>query len=124
MKIDCDVEIEIECFDENEISAFSLVSSDKVYCRKSEKGIISISTQEFSFCEWADFELALIEFLRSLENVKSYIFNLNSRIRFGMFYNLNETVVFPFFLSKEIVGLLNEFGFSMEVSCYPCDEES
>lgn len=47
---------------------------------------------------------------------------LEKRLRVGIFYNVSETAVFPFRLSRHVVKSMASLGLDLDVTGYPCSE--
>ncbi len=71
-----------------------------------------------------DVEIGIRAFLQSLTMYSEAIKKSRGALRLGIFYDLRETVVFPFRLSAEIVKTIGELNLSIDATGYPCAEES
>ena len=63
-------------------------------------------------------------FLQQLDYHAETVRGARGVIRLGIFYALTETVVFPFRLSVETVKEIGALNLAMDVTGYPCSEES
>lgn len=63
-------------------------------------------------------------FLQRLAAYTEIIKQSRGVLRLGIFYDLSETVVFPFRLSIETVKALGELNLSIDATGYPCADES
>lgn len=80
-------------------------------------GLVTIDI-EFSFDSWGEFNEILIETLHKISICK-----VTSGIaRVALYFDLSETIVFPFNLSCTSIKALQECGFSLDVTSYPCDD--
>jgi hypothetical protein len=70
-----------------------------------------------------DVDTGIRDFLRSLTTYAETIKQSQGTLRIGIFYNLCETVAFPFRLSIETVKLLCELNLSVDATGYPCADE-
>lgn len=70
----------------------------------------------------SNLELDVSSFLTSLNKYEKSIRNSNGELQLGIFYNLNESLVFPFRLSAKLVHALSELKLSIDVTGYPCND--
>ncbi|EIF35324.1 hypothetical protein BCh11DRAFT_03140 [Burkholderia sp. Ch1-1] len=71
-----------------------------------------------------DVDLEIQNFLRKLQAC-GFDEKVQNVLRVAMFYDLTETVVFPFSISSSTIRLLADCGMSLETVGYPCsDDES
>lgn len=63
------------------------------------------------------------DFLRSLTVHAEAVKQSQGILRLGIFYDLRETVVFPFRLSVETIKALGELNLSVDATGYPCSDE-
>ena len=71
----------------------------------------------------ANVDTGIHNFLQRLATYAEAIKQYQGVLRIGVFYDLNETVVFPFRLSVETVKALGELNLSIDATGYPCAEE-
>lgn len=71
-----------------------------------------------------DIDAAVRDFLRSLVAHAEAVRQSNGVLRLGIFYDLDETVVFPLQLSLETIKVLGDLNLSLDSTGYPCSEES
>ncbi len=71
-----------------------------------------------------DLSTVIFTFLSEISAFAEVIKSLRGVLRIGVFYNLNETVVFPFYLSLGSVKIIENFGLAIDVSGYPCNDDS
>jgi len=61
-----------------------------------------------------------------LSNFEAYIEDVKKSsgvLRLGLFYNLQETVVFPLQLSAQTINILCKLNLGIDVTGYPCSDE-
>lgn len=85
---------------------------------KKNSNTISVSTDDFSFSNWLEFENAYsflkgLTFMTNEEEISNLIF------RIAIYYNTDETVIFPFHLSKKMINKIHEMKLSVEINDYP-----
>jgi hypothetical protein len=68
-------------------------------------------------------DAAMADWLRNLEAHAQTVRQCNATIRLGMFYNVKETVVFPFRLSAQTIHALSNLNLGISATGYPCDDE-
>lgn len=71
----------------------------------------------------SDVDIEIRNFLQGLTVYAEAIKQSQGTLRIGIFYNLCETVVFPFRLSIETIKLLCELNLSVDATGYPCADE-
>jgi len=62
-------------------------------------------------------------FLAGLQPLAEKIKSLRAELRIGVFYDLEETVVFPFPLKTETVRAIAEYGLALDAILYACGPE-
>jgi len=62
-------------------------------------------------------------FLFGLHTLGGHLRALNVSLRIGVFYDLNETVIFPFQLSAATLEKIAELGLSLDATIYVCGED-
>lgn len=63
------------------------------------------------------------DFLTNLYSYSEIIKNHQGVLRLGIFYNLDESVVFPFRLSSEVVKSMAELNLAIDSTSYPCSPD-
>jgi len=63
------------------------------------------------------------KFLAELHPLEGKLRELKAELRVGVFYDVRETVVFPFRLAKENVSRIASFDLSLDATIYVCSEE-
>ena len=63
------------------------------------------------------------DFLRYLAPYSNTIRRYQGVLRLGVFYNLEETVIFPFQLSCEAIKSIADLNLSIDATGYPCSPE-
>jgi hypothetical protein len=71
-----------------------------------------------------DIDGELLDFLRSLATYAETLRQSKGTLRLGIFYDLDETVVFPLRLSLETIKVLGDLNLSLDATGYPCSDES
>lgn len=71
-----------------------------------------------------DVDEQIRDFLRILTIQAEAVKQSHGMLRLGIFYDLSETVVFPFRLSIETIRVLGELNLSVDVTGYPCTEDT
>ncbi|HEX7048140.1 MAG TPA: hypothetical protein VF275_11280 [Gammaproteobacteria bacterium] len=59
-------------------------------------------------------------FLRSLCSISDVLEPHMTTLRIGVYYDIEETVVFPFFLSSSSIRKIASLSLSLEATGYPC----
>lgn len=72
----------------------------------------------------SDLNAAIFAFLNQVGVFSDAINSLKGVLRIGVFYDLRETVVFPFCLSLDSVKIIEHLGLAIDVSGYPCSDDS
>jgi hypothetical protein len=67
--------------------------------------------------------LIIQEFLEGLKAIAPAIRNGAGIIVLGIFYDLEETIIFPVILPSESISLMADFKLSLDSTGYPCSEE-
>lgn len=62
-------------------------------------------------------------FLSGLHTLGEHLRALNVSLRIGVFYDLNETVIFPFQLSAATLEKIAELGLALDATIYVCGED-
>lgn len=70
-----------------------------------------------------DVDARIRDFLQGLTAQAEAVKQSQGVLRLGIFYDLRETVVFPFRLSVETVKALCELNLSVDATGYPCADE-
>ena len=62
------------------------------------------------------------EFLVGLSSLSEQIRTVGGELRLGIFYDLEDTTVFPVYLSADCIKLLSKFNVGIDSTGYPCSE--
>ena len=62
------------------------------------------------------------EFLVGLLSISEQIRTVGGEVRLGIFYDLEDTMVFPVHLSADCIKLLSKFNVSIDSTGYPCSK--
>lgn len=65
----------------------------------------------------------VLDFLQGLSQLKDTVRRVGGELRLGIYYDVNEAVVFPLRLSAECVGVMAGFNLSLDSTGYPSSEE-
>ncbi|HBP4917591.1 hypothetical protein EIM14_13410 [Pseudomonas aeruginosa] len=80
---------------------------------------MSVSTDDFSFSNWLEFENSAYSFLKGLTFMTNEEEISNLIFRIAIYYNIDETVTFPFHLSKKMINKIHEMKLFIEINGYP-----
>ena len=69
-------------------------------------------------------ESGISSLLRELELHSDIIRQSGGVLRVGVFYDLEETVVFPFRLSADVVKAIGSLNLAVDATGYPCREDA
>jgi hypothetical protein len=123
-----DVDIEIDfAVNEHEIKLLETIPSQKYSYKveRCDKGTL-IAKVSYKTEDYVKFDATVGEVIKSflvgLEAIRNVIKNGAGRIRLGIFYHLNETMVFPFFLSAESIRVISDFNILLDATGYPCND--
>lgn len=86
---------------------------------KKNSNTISVSTDDFSFSNWLEFENSAYSFLKGLTFMTNEEEISNLIFRIAIYYNIDETVIFPFHLSKKMINKIHEMKLFIETNGYP-----
>ncbi|WP_217695334.1 hypothetical protein, partial [Pseudomonas aeruginosa] len=86
---------------------------------KKNSNTISVSTDDFSFSNWLEFENNAYSFLKGLTLMTNEEEISNLIFRIAIYYNTDETVIFPFHLSKKMINKIHKMKLSVEINGYP-----
>lgn len=86
----------------------------------SKQGVFSVFAVDIPVIDWGVFNAKVVEFLRGFNGIADKLY---PEVRLGFFYNLEETVVFPFNLEIETLIAITSLNLSLSVTGYPCDSE-
>ncbi len=86
---------------------------------KKNSNTISVSTDDFSFSNWLEFENSAYSFLKGLTFMTNEEEISNLIFRIAIYYNIDETVIFPFHLSKKMINKIHEMKLFIEINGYP-----
>ena len=65
----------------------------------------------------------ILKFLTGLKAFDMEIRDVGGELRLGIYYDVPQTVVFPFHLSTDCIRALERFGVSLDSTGYPCGTE-
>ncbi len=125
MSFECTLEITANSSQNFSSSKFH-VSPPKQYAYRENKknGNISVSSNEFSFSSWPEFEKNTYDFLENLNFLSSEKELDALALRIAIYYDIEETVIFPFCFSNGLIKKAYEMKLSLEINGYPCSRES
>ena len=86
---------------------------------KKNSNTISVSTDDFSLSNWLEFENNAYSFLKGLTFMTNEEKISNLIFRIAIYYNTDETVIFPFHLSKKMINKIHKMKLSVETNGYP-----
>ncbi len=86
---------------------------------KKNSNTISVSTDDFSFSNWLEFENNAYSFLKGLTLMTNEEEISNLIFRIAIYYNTDETVISPFHLSKKMINKIHKMKLSVEINGYP-----
>lgn len=86
---------------------------------KKNSNTISASTDDFSFSNWLEFENNAYSFLKGLTLMTNEEEISNLIFRIAIYYNTDETFIFPFHLSKKMINKIHKMKLSVEINGYP-----
>ena len=86
---------------------------------KKNSNTISVSTDDFSFSNWLEFENNAYSFLKGLTLMTNEEEISNLIFRIAIYYNTDETFIFPFHLSKKMINKIHKMKLSVEINGYP-----
>lgn len=125
MSFECTLEITANS-SQNFSSSKFYVSLPKQYAYKENQknGNISVSSDDFSFSSWPEFEKNTYDFLENLNFMSSEKELDALALRIAIYYDIEETVIFPFCFSNDLIKKAYEMKLSLEINGYPCSSES
>lgn len=86
---------------------------------KKNSNTISVSTDDFSFSNWLEFENNAYSFLKGLTLMTNEEEISNLIFRIAIYYKTDETFIFPFHLSKKMINKIHKMKLSVEINGYP-----
>ena len=98
----------------------------KLLPEKSDSGQVRVFIQyvrEDPFAVDSTVSPFICEFLAGLCSIEEQIRSLGGEVRLGIYYDLEDTIVFPVYLSAECIRLLSKFNVGIDSTGYPCSEE-
>jgi hypothetical protein len=123
--MEADVEVRLAHFPKvaaMELAKHYAVDFDKTDTGAESQGVVVRATMG-SKTELA-LEEAVRTFLQGLSMQADAVRRAQGVLRIGVFYDLQETVVFPFRLSANVVKQIAELSLSIDATGYPCADES
>ncbi|MBC3499367.1 hypothetical protein HU764_000665 [Pseudomonas sp. SWRI100] len=125
MIYECSLEIVIKNTDCSELAALAMKLPNKYMSSVSSKtGHLSISINDFDFNDWLVFDKTACDFIEGLKVLGERLALEDSVFRIAVYYSLDETVVLPLKFSKSLVKLISELSLSLDMTGYPCSDES
>jgi hypothetical protein len=125
MVFECSLEIVIKNTDCPELAALAMKLPNKYMSSVSSKtGHLSISINDFDFNDWLVFDKTVCNFIEGLKVLGERLALEDSVFRIAIYYGLDETVVLPLKFSKSLVKLISELSLSLDMTGYPCSDES
>jgi hypothetical protein len=125
MIYECSLEIVIKNTDCSELAALAMKLPNKYTSSVSSKtGHLSISINDFDFNDWLVFDKTACNFIEGLKVLGERLALEDSVFRIAIYYSLDETVVLPLKFSKSLVKLISELSLSLDMTGYPCSDES
>ncbi|MEJ5908044.1 hypothetical protein V7V80_25510 [Pseudomonas kermanshahensis] len=125
MIYECSLEIVIKNTDCSELAALAMKLPNKYMSSASSKtGHLSISINDFDFNDWLVFDKTACDFIEGLKVLGERLALEDSVFRIAIYYSLDETVVLPLKFSKSLVKLISELSLSLDMTGYPCSDES
>ncbi len=119
-----EVDIEISfSLNDSEIHSSNITKFENYY------DIVNINKEKNIFLVSKEYDLknitlsdAIINFFKQFEGVYNFKPNIEKLLRLGIYYDLEETVVFPVMLTNTCISLLSKINVSLDISGYPCSE--
>lgn len=125
MVFECSLEVVIKNTNCSELAALAMKLPNKYISSVSSKtGHLSISINDFEFKDWLVFDKSACDFIDGLKILGERLELEDSVFRIAIYYSLDETVVLPLKLSKSLVKLISELSLSLDMTGYPCSDES
>jgi len=125
MIYECSLEIVIKNTDYSELAALAMKLPNKYMSSVSSKtGHLSISINDFDFNDWLVFDKTACDFIEGLKVLGERLALEDSVFRIAVYYSLDETAVLPLKFSKSLVKLISELSLSLDMTGYPCSDES
>ncbi|GHS81134.1 hypothetical protein PAGU2196_19680 [Pseudomonas sp. PAGU 2196] len=125
MVYECSLAIVIKNTDCSELAALAMKLPNKYMSSVSSKtGHLSIWINDFDFNDWLVFDKTACSFIEGLKVLGERLALEDSVFRIAIYYSLDETVVLPLRFSKSLVKLVSELSLSLDMTGYPCSDES
>ncbi|MGX1018562.1 hypothetical protein AB7M33_001238 [Pseudomonas sp. Y3 TE3536] len=125
MVFECSLEIVIKNTDCSELAALAMKLPNKYMSSVSSKtGHLSISINDFDFNDWLVFDKIACNFIEGLKVLGERLALEDSVFRIAIYYSLYETVVLPLKFSKSLIKLISELSLPLDMTGYPCSDES
>jgi hypothetical protein len=121
--MDIDIELRLRSGTESQVGTVrdGTVAGFKVTLNKKGDELI-IRTAQSERPE-TSLDMAVREFLDALQSVGIGRKGEERALRIGVFYDLEETVVFPVTLSTQTLAMLVDWDLDLNISGYPCAPE-
>ena len=81
------------------------------------------SLDDIEIDDWSHFSEKLITLVDPVLEFAKPSLKLEGTLDIAVFYDLSETIIFPFKLSREFISLLGGNNISVDVTGYPCSED-
>ncbi|MCS8265589.1 hypothetical protein N0497_29270 [Pseudomonas aeruginosa] len=125
MSFECTLEITANSSQNFSSSKFHVnLPKQYAYKENQKNGNISVSSNDFSFSSWPEFEKNTYDFLENLNFMSSEKELDALALRIAIYYDIEETVIFPFCFSNSLIKKAYEMKLSLEINGYPCSRES
>jgi len=125
MVFECSLAIVIKNTDCSELAALAMKLPNKYMSSVSSKtGHLSIWINDFDFNDWLVFDKTACSFIEGLKVLGERLALEDSVFRIAIYYSLDETVALPLRFSKSLVKLVSELSLSLDMTGYPCSDES
>lgn len=122
--MECSLEIVIRNNDCSNLASLAIGLPSKYASTVSPKtGYLSISVDDFEFQNWLVFDDLVCAFIEGLSIFGSQLVLEEAIFRVAVYYSLDETLVFPFRMSKRLIQLISEVALSVDITGYPCVDE-
>ncbi|WEL56062.1 hypothetical protein PZ739_02540 [Pseudomonas kermanshahensis] len=125
MVFECSLAIVIKNTDCSELAALAMKLPNEYMSSVSSKtGHLSISINDFDFNDWLVLDKIACNFIEGLKVLGDRLALEDSVFRIAIYYSLDETIVLPLKFSKSLIKLVSELSLSLDMTGYPCSDES
>lgn len=120
MSFDIDVEVILSFLDKSHKENFISRMPKRVLIYETDDNV----TLQVENCSKVDTTLDEIIkcFFENITGLEEYFQESKNVLRIGMYYSLQDTVVFPVILSNENLSFLSQFKMSLDFSGYACSD--